>query len=627
MNATGTEKYAQLPEELKRSTRWVNYKIEDRGNGKTLKVPVRAGRGIDITNPDDWVSFEQAVAADPEHVGLVIAHPYIGIDLDDCRDPATGEVEDWARLYVEDAHSDTELSPSGRGFHIWLRGSPPNGADGQSKGAARKDGVEIYSRRRYFTMTGNHLDGTPLDLRDLNAVEVARLYARVEAGRDSKAIAVTGEANNRVRYVLRQKTKELLRFDPAGKPDQSGPVASLLTNLMIDTGLDGKATELLFKHSALYTSPTSHWGPHSKENKWERLRVSELENAHRIAQPIIVQLLRGRIVPEIADPDAWRELFHTYEEMKNAPPLRFVIQDFLQADGATLIGGLSGHGKTLAMLATAKALLEGTTLFSQFKVTEPARRVIYLIPEVPQGPFFHRLSTIFRLDEFIKDDRLLVRTLSKGETISLTDPRLLKAAEGADVFLDTAIRFMDGNENDATDNQKGLANHIFQLQHAGARTIVGAHHSPKGFERETRMTLENVLRGSGDIGAMLATAWGVRQLNPERNLIWVENIKARDFDPPKPFRIEGRPHLDNTGYFQLVSEPGKEEGTLAEHLGQGKPGPKPDPRSDALKLQILKLNREGKSERLISEELGVPKTNVHRLLKKAQLEELGKALF
>jgi len=46
---------------------------------------------------------------------------------------------------------------------------------------------------------------------------------------------------------------------------------------------------------------------------------------------------------------------------------------------------------------------------------------------------------------------------------------------------------------------------LFGLQRAGARIITGAHHSPNSFGKDTFMTLENVLRGSGDIGAMLVT--------------------------------------------------------------------------------------------------------------------------
>ena len=36
-------------------------------------------------------------------------------------------------------------------------------------------------------------------------------------------------------------------------------------------------------------------------------------------------------------------------------------------------------------------------------------------------------------------------------------------------------------------------------------------------------------------------------------------MKPRDFEPCQPFEIEGRPHLDRTGQFAMVAEPGMAE--------------------------------------------------------------------
>jgi RecA-family ATPase len=250
----------------------------------------------------------------------------------------------------------------------------------------------------------------------------------------------------------------------------------------------------------------------------------------------------------------WRPLFHTYDEIINAPSARFAIDGFLQEEGITLIGGLAGHGKTLTMLAIVRALLEGGKLFHHFAVTKKAERVIYLIPEAGLGPFSARLRT-FHLLEHIREQRLYVRTLSAQGNLVLTDSRLLEAVKGSDVFLDTAIRFMVGDENSAAE-QKLFADSLFALQRAGARTITGAHHSPKSFGKDTVMTLENVLRGSGDIGAMLATCWGLSQIDAASTRIFVQNVKARDFCPCEPFIIQGRPTIDQTGYFELTEPPG-----------------------------------------------------------------------
>ena len=252
-------------------------------------------------------------------------------------------------------------------------------------------------------------------------------------------------------------------------------------------------------------------------------------------------------------------IFHSYDEFENAPPISFSIEGFLQNSGATMIAGLSGHGKTLAMLSMAKALLNShkhKKLWHQFKVLETASRVLYLIPESGITPFKERLKH-FHIYHYLKDGRLLVHTLSKGPTPDLSDPRILAAAKDAYVFLDPTIRFEKGSENEAADNQRGLANDIFVLLRAGARAVIAAHHAPKSFVKETVMTLENLLRGTGDIGAMVATAWGIKQLDAEKNIIHIENLKARDFEPRGPFQIIGRPYINEEGDFRIYKKPGE----------------------------------------------------------------------
>jgi hypothetical protein len=163
----------------------------------------------------------------------------------------------------------------------------------------------------------------------------------------------------------------------------------------------------------------------------------------------------------------------------------------------------------------------------------------------------------------MRDDRLLVRTLSKGPAPKLQDARILAAAKGANVVLDTAVRFIEGDESSATDNNRGLAADIFAMQAAGADTILAAAHSPKAFAQQNFMELENMVRGSGDISAVFATAWGVRQLPSD--IAHIQNIKPRDFEPCGPFQLTARPSIDDTGNFQLYKSPG-ECGLLADEI-------------------------------------------------------------
>jgi putative DNA primase/helicase len=147
--------FENIPEELRRRTQFVVYKIEKR-DGKDTKVPYIAG-GVgkaSSTDSETWRSFDEAIAAlrtgRYDGIGYVFSSgdPYAGVDLDDCRDPATGELEDWAAEIIRDLDGYAEVSPSGRGVHIIVRGKAPN---------RRRGRVEAYSERRFFTMTGRVL--------------------------------------------------------------------------------------------------------------------------------------------------------------------------------------------------------------------------------------------------------------------------------------------------------------------------------------------------------------------------------------------------------------------------------------------------------------------------------------
>lgn len=310
---------------------------------------------------------------------------------------------------------------------------------------------------------------------------------------------------------------------------------------------------------------------------------------------------------------SWQCLFHTYEELRDAPPVKFAIDGFLQQEGITILGALPAQGKTLVALAMCRSLLEGTPLFGRFNVVEPAQRVVYLIPESGMSPFAHRLRA-FRLMKYVESKQLFVRTFSMPGNIKLTDPLLLKACEGADVFLDTAIRFLPGDESSSSD-QRVFAQTLFDLLAAGARTVTGLHHSAKSSEGQQYMTLENVLRGSGELGAMLCSCWGLRMCDVNKTKLWIQNVKARDFQPCEPFVVEGRPFIDLDGQFKLTHEPGL-AGELSEHLprrGNTAGRPRSEEATEHA-TEILALHAAGIGVREIGRRLSVPKSTVSRTI-------------
>jgi len=149
-----------IPERLTERPQWVNWRLEER-DGKTTKMPYTPGtlRRASSTDLMTWRTFSEALAAyeagEPPYdgIGFVFcsADPFVGIDLDGCRDRETGAVEGWAQELISSVREGyIEISPSETGIHVIVEGTVRGGG-------MRKDKVEMYGRDRFFTITGRIL--------------------------------------------------------------------------------------------------------------------------------------------------------------------------------------------------------------------------------------------------------------------------------------------------------------------------------------------------------------------------------------------------------------------------------------------------------------------------------------
>jgi len=175
-------------DQLKRDPKWVAWKYEQRGKSeKPTKPPINphTGRKAKINDPSHWSSYDEAVARKQRDklagVGYVLTDDddLTGADLDDVRDPQTGEVQGWVMDILELGESYAEVSPSGKGIRIFWRGKVEKATTNKKKN------VEIYGDGRYLTITGDHIEGTPLDIRPAPKTYAA-LLARAEPDPEEK---------------------------------------------------------------------------------------------------------------------------------------------------------------------------------------------------------------------------------------------------------------------------------------------------------------------------------------------------------------------------------------------------------------------------------------------------------
>jgi primase-polymerase (primpol)-like protein len=162
-------KTENIPDRLTERPQWVCWRLETR-DGKPTKVPYTPGteRRASTTDLMTWATFEEALAAykagKPSYdgIGFVFcgADPFVGIDLDGCRDAESGEVAPWAQSIISRVQEGyLEASPSGMGIHIIVEGTVRGG---RTRKGVRLKGeivgeIEMYGHGRFFTITGEAL--------------------------------------------------------------------------------------------------------------------------------------------------------------------------------------------------------------------------------------------------------------------------------------------------------------------------------------------------------------------------------------------------------------------------------------------------------------------------------------
>ena len=176
-----------IPEELREVPQWTAWRPEITASGKISKIPVnvRTGGNAQSNNAATFSSFDDALCHYNRHRNNGIAginfaftdsDPYFGLDLDDCRNPETGEISEEATSILQEFNTYCEVSPSGEGVKLYGRGVIPGG-----KGIDQ-DGVEIYDRKHFFCVTGERLEDFSDQIEDRQD-QLNELVERLNQGR------------------------------------------------------------------------------------------------------------------------------------------------------------------------------------------------------------------------------------------------------------------------------------------------------------------------------------------------------------------------------------------------------------------------------------------------------------
>ena len=255
-----------FPQELAALRQWICWRLEPDPKGeRPRKVPYdpKTGRKASSTNPETWATLPEAVRAQTKYlftgVGFVFteAGGIVGVDIDHCRNE-DGTFTEAAQAILDKYPSYTEISPSGAGLHIFYRGVMPGKGNKNSA-----TGVEMYASARYFTMTGNRLEGTPEAIADgaqalpwIHENYIARKQVRKRKAKKAARRVVLSDEHVLEKARAAQNAEDFTALWEGRWQEkfasQSEADLALCCALAFWTGRDREQMDRLFRQSALF---------------------------------------------------------------------------------------------------------------------------------------------------------------------------------------------------------------------------------------------------------------------------------------------------------------------------------------------------------------------------------------
>jgi P4 family phage/plasmid primase-like protien len=303
----------RVPSELEQRPQWVCWRQEQRGKRPT-KVPIRASdlKRASATKPSDWCDFETALSAYQQNetlagIGFVFTpdDPFCGIDLDDCINDE-GDLVASAQSIVDSLNSYTEISPSGRGVKVFIVGVKPEGARCRTKAVEGFKEIEIYGQKRFFTLTGRHLEGTPSVIEnrqdELDSL-CGRLWPKKPTPVASRPAILPNPVDNDESLIDRaSQAKDGENFKRLWEGnlslhdgDHSAADLALCNKLAFWTGRDFDRMDRLFRASGLFREK---WNEKRGEQTYGQLTLARaIEGCTQVYSP------HGRSLGILTDPD------------------------------------------------------------------------------------------------------------------------------------------------------------------------------------------------------------------------------------------------------------------------------------------------------------------------------------
>ena len=357
--------YDNLPQELKSLPIWCSWRyVKKRNRDKPDKIPFNplTGENARTNNPDDFVSFKDAVSNTDGYdgIGVIVPDGVVFIDIDGCVE--NGIINDFAVEIIRKMDMPFEVSPSGEGLRGYCKATDFTYDKKKYYIINRKIGMEIYTgaSNRFLTLTGNTINDTEFGERGEQLQALLDEYMRRPIPLLDKSELPQGCSYLADDEVIEKGMKMKNHGDKFGRvwhgdtsdfPSHSEADLYLAGRLAFLCGRDYQQMERLFSLSEL-----------GQREKWERAdyKHDTLTQAIMGCKEIYDPLHgRNKTADVFSVEDAHGLVIPATEIKAQAVP--WLIEGVIIRKSLSSIQGLPGSGKSWLTCALAVAVANGGT--------------------------------------------------------------------------------------------------------------------------------------------------------------------------------------------------------------------------------------------------------------------------
>jgi hypothetical protein len=224
------------------------------------------------------------------------------------------------------------------------------------------------------------------------------------------------------------------------------------------------------------------------------------------------------------------QIYNVAELMKKKiEPLKFIIDNLIVEGGLIYIGALPKAYKSFIATLMAVVISLGIPFlgYPQFFTTK--KNVLYIDEENGLNRIIRRISQILKglkIKSRIKNLYVISKQNCKLDEESIYKiKRIIKTYNIDVLFLDSLIRFIDGDEDKASDMRRSY-DIIKKIQKDTNVTVIALHHIKKSAESKNKISMYD-LRGSSEFSAMADAILG---LTKKKDGVVLQIVDSRDMD-------------------------------------------------------------------------------------------------